>query len=104
MDIIVPCVILLRIRHKDFAIEIPDSKRRITCWKIWVNEAIGIHLMKSFIVRFNLAGMKISRIQEVVTIGDAKGGAFVNGVVNTVIRAVVDGNDGVRLVKRGVPT
>ena len=104
MDIILPFVILLGIRHEDFTIEIPDAKRRVASRKVWINEPAGIHLMKIFIERVDVACMEIRRVQEIVTVSDAERCAFINGAVNTVIRAVVDGNDRVRPIQRGVPT
>ena len=59
--------------------------------------------MKVFIECVDLARMKICRIQEIVTVGDAEGCAFVDGAVNTMVRAVIDGYDGVRRIQRWVP-
>ena len=89
-------VILLGIRHENFAVEIPDAERRVACRKIWIHEAIGRNLMKILIVGFYLAGMEIRCIQEIVTIGDAQRRAFVNGGVNPVVCAVIDSDNGVR--------
>ena len=97
-------MVLLRISDEDFAIDIPDAERRVISGKIRVNEAVGIHLMKVFIEGVDLARMKICRIQEIVTVRDAQRCAFVNSAVNAVVRAVVDGDDRVRLVQRRVPT
>src|SRR5262245_4978502 len=104
MDVIFSFVILLRIRHKDFAVEIPNPERPITSRKIRIDKAIGIYLMKAFIESVNLASMEICRIQEIVTVGDAEGCAFVNGAVNTAVGSVGDRNNGVRWVHGRVPT
>ena len=104
MDIILPFVVLLGICNKNFAIEISDAERRIISRKVRINEAVGIHLMKVFIEGMNLACMEICRIQEIVTVGDAERCAFVDGAVNTMVRAVIDGDDGVRPIQRRVPT
>ena len=74
-------VILLRVGHKNFAIEIPDAERRVPSGKIRVNEAIGIHLVKILIVSFDFAGVKVCHIQKIVTVGDAERCTFVNGAV-----------------------
>jgi hypothetical protein len=71
MDIILSFVILLGIRHKNFAIEIADAKWSITCRKVGVDEAVGINLIKVFIEGMDLACMEICRIQKIVIIGDA---------------------------------
>ena len=102
-NVILSFGILLGIGHKDFAIEIPDAKWSITGRKVRVDKATGIHLMKIFIVGFDLPCMKIRRIQEIVAVGDAERCAFVNGTVNTMIRTVINGDDGVRLIQRRVP-
>ena len=88
-------MVLLRVRHEDFAIEISDAERRITSRKVRVDEAVGIHLMKVFIEGVDLARMKICRIQKIVTVRDAERCAFVNRAVNAVVRTVIDSNDGV---------
>ena len=97
-------VVLLRVGHEDFAIEVSDAERRITSRKIWVNETVGIYLMKILIEGLDLARMKICRIQKIVTVRDAERCAFVNRAVNTVVCAVIDSDDGVRLIQRRVPT
>ena len=104
MNIIFPFVVLLRVGHENFAIEISDPERPVTSRKIRVDEAVGIHLMKILIEGMNLARMEICRIQEIVTVGDAERCAFVNGAVHTMVRAVIDGDDGVRRIHRRVPT
>src|SRR5262245_66569683 len=94
MDVIFSFVILLRIRHENFSIEIPDAERRISSRKVGVNEAVGIHLLKILVEGVDLASMEICRIQEIVTVGDAEGCALVDGAVNTAACSVVDGNTG----------
>ena len=61
-------MILLGISHKNLVIEISDAERRVACRKIWIYEAVEIHLMKILIVGFYLAGMEIRCIQEVATV------------------------------------
>jgi hypothetical protein len=102
MNVIHPFVILLCISYKNFAIEIPDTERRIAIRKAWVNEAVGSHLMKIFIEGVDLAVMEICRIQEIVAAGYAKRCAFVNGVVAAL--AVIDGDNSVCRIHRRVPT
>ncbi len=97
-------VVLLCIRHKNFAVEISDAKRCITGWKIRIRETVRINLLKILIVGFDLAGVKIRDIQKIVTVGDAERCTFVNGAVNAVVRAVIDGDDRVRPVQCGIPT
>ena len=92
-------VILLGISHENFSVEIPDAERCVACRKTRIDEAVWVNLMETLIVGFNLACMEIRRIQEIVTVGYAQGGAFVNGVVNPTVRAVIDGDNGVRLVQ-----
>src|SRR4029079_10020430 len=104
MDIILPFVVLLRVCNKNFAIEIADAKWSITCRKVWICEAVGINLIKVFIEGMDFACMEICRIQEIVTVGDADRCAFINGAVHTIVRAVIDGYDGVRPIHRWVPT
>ena len=103
MDIILSFVILLGIGHKNFAIEIADAEWSITCRKVGVDEAIGINLMKTLVEGVDLARMKICRIQEIVTVGDAEGCALVDGAVNTAVRAIIHSDDGVGLIQRRVP-
>jgi hypothetical protein len=102
-NVIFSFVVLLGVGHKNFVIEIADAEWPITCRKVWINEAVGIYLMKVFIEGVDLACMEICRIQEIVTIGDAERYAFIDGPVNAVVRAVIDGNDRVHLVQRWVP-
>ena len=97
-------MVLLRVGHENFAIEISDAERRITRRKVRVNETVGIHLMKILIVGFDLARVKICHIQKIVTVGDAERCAFVNGAVNAAVCAVIDGDDRVRRIQRRVPT
>src|SRR4029077_16863091 len=80
-NIIVFRVILLRVSNKNLAVKIPDTERSITVRKIRIGEAVGSHLVKTLIVRFNLAAMKIRHKQEVVAIGDTERRAFINGLV-----------------------
>ena len=103
VNVIYPSMILLGVGHKNFAVEIPDAERGVTSRKIRIDKAVGSHLMKVLIVGLNVACMKICYIQEVVTIGHAERCAFINGVVNAMVRAVIDGDDGVRQVQRRVP-
>src|SRR5947208_14311826 len=95
MDIILPFAILLGIGHKNFAIEIADAEWSITCRKVGVDEAIGINRMKTLVEGVDLARMRICRIQEIVTVGDAEGCALVEGAVNATVCSVVDRNNGV---------
>src|SRR5262245_53461562 len=104
MDVIFSFVILLRIGHKNFAVEIPNTERPITSRKIRIDEANCIHMINILIESQNLASMEICRIQEIVTVGDAEGCALVDGAVNTAVCSVVDRNNGVRWVYRRVPT
>jgi len=60
--------------------------------------------MKVFIECVDLACMEICRIQKVVTVRRRPRCAFVNSAVNAVVRAVIDGDDGVRLIQVWVPT
>ena len=104
MDIILSFVILLGIGHKNFAIEIADTEWSITCREVGVDEAIGINLMKTLVEGVDLARMKISRKQEIVTVGDAEGCALVDSAVNATVCSVVDRNNGVRRVHGRIPT
>src|SRR5438093_7940456 len=104
MNIILSFGILLGIGHKNFAIEIADAEWSITCRKVGVDEAIGSHLMKIFIEGVDAARMKIRRIQEIVTVGDAERCAFVNGVANAPVCSVIHGDNSVRRIQRRVPT
>ena len=97
-------VILLRIGHKDLIVKVSDAERRVACREIWIHEPIRSHLMKILIVGFDVASMEIRHKQEIVAIGDAQRRAFVNGVVNAAVCAVIDGDDGVRPIQRRVPT
>src|SRR5437763_8239619 len=45
-NVILPICILLRVRHKDFAIEISNAERAVPTGKIRVYKAVLIHLMK----------------------------------------------------------
>src|SRR4029077_2762098 len=103
-NVIFPFVVLLRVGHEDFAIEISDAERSVPSRKVRIHKAVGIYLMKVFIEGVNLARMKICRIQEIVTVGDTEGSAFVDGAVNTMVRAVIDGDDGVRPIQSRVPS
>src|SRR6266566_6330382 len=103
MNIILSFGILLGIGHKNFAIEIADAEWSITCRKVGIDEAVGIHLMKIFIEGVDVTRMEICRIQEIVTVSDPERRAFVDGAVNTMVRAVIDGDDGVCLIQRLVP-
>src|SRR5262245_57143157 len=103
-NVILPSVILQRISHKDLIVESPDAERCVTSRKVGVNEAVGIHLLKILIKGVDLASMEICRKQEIVTVGDAEGCAFVNGAVNPEVCSVVDRNNGVRRVHGRVPT
>src|SRR5207247_1753236 len=51
-----------------------------------------------------LARMKICRIQEIVTVGHAPCCTFINCAINATVRAVINGDDGVCLIQRRVPT
>src|SRR5215470_15867265 len=104
MDVIFSFVILLRIRHENFSIEIPDTERPVPSREIRIDEAVGIHLMKIFIEGVDLARMKICCIQEIVTISDAERSAFVNGAVNAAVCSVIHSDDSVRWVHGRVPT
>src|SRR5207248_11437013 len=98
-NVVLPSVVLLRISNEDFAVEITNAKRSVASRKVWVNEAVRSHLMKILIVGFDLARMKICYVQEIVAVSDTECCTFVNGAVNTVVRAVIDGFDRVRLVQ-----
>src|SRR5262249_18292851 len=103
-NVIVSRVILQRICDEDFAIEISDAEWRIASRKVGIDEAIRTYLMKTLIVGFDVAGMEIRHKQEVVIVGDPERCAFINGVVNTAVRAVVHGDYSVRRIHGGVPT
>jgi len=62
------------------------------------------HLMKILIEGVNVARMKICRIQEIVTVGDAQRCAFVNGAVHSAVCSVIHGDNSVRRIQRRVPT
>src|SRR5215467_11050496 len=97
-------MILLGIGYKNLIVEIPDAERRVACGKIWIHEAIRRNPMKILIVGFDTTSVEIRCIQEIVTIGDAERRAFINGGLNTTVCAVIDSDNGVRAVKRRVPT
>src|SRR5207249_12286798 len=83
-------MILLRVGHKNFVIEIADAERCIPSRRIWIDEAVGSHLMKILIVGFNLAGVKIRHEQKIVTASNAERCAFVNSAVDTAVGAVIN--------------
>ena len=58
--------------------------------------------MKILIESFDFPRVKVCYVEKIVTIADAERCAFVNGVVAPV--AVIDGDDGVRLVQRRAPS
>ena len=95
-------LILLRVGHKNFAIEISDAERAVPSGKVRVNEPIGIHLMKILIVSLDLPPVKVCYVEKIVTVADAERCTFVNSVVAPV--AVIDGDNGVRLIQRRVPS
>src|SRR5262249_21745830 len=68
-NVIVFSVILLGVSHKYFAIKIADAERRVTLRKVRVDKPVWSHLVKTLIVGFNVARMKIRHVQEIVTIG-----------------------------------
>src|SRR5438105_13756698 len=85
-NVIVFLMILLRVGHKNFAVEIPDAKRCISSREIGIDETVGSRLMKILIVGFNLAGVKVSDVEKIVTAGDADRCAFVTRAVGTEVR------------------
>ena len=102
-NIILFFLILQRVSHKNFTVNISDAKWRVTRRKSRVGEAVGINLMKIFVIGFHLACMEICHKQEIVAASNAQGCAFVNGAVNPKVGAVIDRDDGVGLVERRVP-
>src|SRR4030095_6703021 len=96
-------VILKRVSDKNFAIEIPDAEWSIPRRKVWIGEAVEIHLIKIFIERMNLACMEICRIQEIMTIGFAERCTFVNSGVNAAVCSVIHSDYSVRRIHGGVP-
>src|SRR5437762_6748952 len=61
------------------AIEITNSERRIACWNIGIGEWESCRLEnKVFVVRLNVAGVKVGHIKKIVIIGHAHCHAFVN--------------------------
>src|SRR5262249_28565990 len=103
-NVIVFLMILLRVGHKNFAVEIPDTKRCISSRKIGIDEAVWSYLMKILIVGFHLAGVKIRYVEKIVTASDAERCPFVNGTVNAAVCAVINCDDGIRRVHARVPT
>src|SRR5438093_11746072 len=85
MNVILSSGILLGIGYKNFAIVIADAEWSIPSRKIGVDEAVGSHLMKTFIEGVDVARMKICRIQEIMTIGFAACCTFVNGAVHSAV-------------------
>jgi hypothetical protein len=70
---------LLRVGHKNFAIEISDAERAVHSGKVRVNEPVGVRLMKILIESIDFPPVKVCCVEKIVTVGDAQGCAFVNG-------------------------
>src|SRR5436309_12752481 len=104
MNVILSFGILLGIGYKNFAIEIADAEWSIPSRKIGVDEAVGSHLMKTFIEGVDVARIKICRIQKIMTIGFAECCIFVNGVVNYAFCFVIYVDIIVRHIQRPSPT
>src|SRR6266542_4709471 len=104
MNVILSFGILLGIGYKNFAIEIADAEWSIPSRKFGVDEAVGSHLMKTFIEGVDVARMKICRIQEIMTIGFAECCTFVNGAVHSAVCSVIHGDNSMRRIQRRVPT
>src|SRR5437016_10700879 len=102
-NVVLPCVILESISHKNFAIEIANTKWRVTGGQIWIDKAVGVHLMKILIISFDFARVEVGYIQEIVIVGHAQCCAFVNGSVTSMVPAIIDGDNSVCLVEVRVP-
>src|SRR5919201_290034 len=85
-NIIVSLGVLFCIRNHQEAVKITNSERRISRWNIWVREWESCRLQdKIFVVRLNLAGVKVGDIKEIVIVGHAPCHAFINRTGSAVI-------------------
>src|SRR5204863_7176540 len=70
-NIILFCIILLGIGDKNFAIDIPNVERRVTCRKIWIDKAAHGYSVEIFVKYVNSAAMKVGVVKKIMAIGYA---------------------------------
>ena len=71
MDIVLPLFILLCVSHINLTVQITNAERGKPDRNVLVGEPGWINLLKILVVGFHLPGIKIGRIEKVVTIGHA---------------------------------
>src|SRR5881392_2513182 len=91
-------IILLGIGDKNFAIDIPNAERRVTCRKIWIDKAAHGYPVEIFVKYVHSAAMKVGGVKKIMAIGHAYSQTLID-----IILTASNSYNGVGLVQSRVP-